>query len=108
MSDSDTTRYPATDPSGPPPSGPTPGPSTPPVTPTPPPPPPAWRPPAADPGRNGALIFGAVILVVGLWFFATNTLGLDLPDLDWGELWPIVLIGLGAWIVLNAIGRRSS
>jgi len=51
-------------------------------------------------------IFGAILLVIGLWFFATTTLDLDLPSLDWGVLWPLLLIGLGAWIVLGAMGRR--
>jgi hypothetical protein len=67
-----------------------------------------WRPPASDPGRNAALVFGVIILIVGLWYFATQTLDLDLPDLDWGQLWPVALIGLGVWIVLNALRRRSS
>jgi hypothetical protein len=48
-----------------------------------------------------------IILVVGLWFFATRTLGLDLPRLDWGQLWPILLIAIGGLIVLNAMRRRT-
>ena len=48
-----------------------------------------------------------IILVVGLWFFATQTLGLDLPRLDWAQLWPIVLIAIGGLIVLNAMQRRT-
>lgn len=71
------------------------------------PPPQAWRPPASDSGRNASLIFGAVILILGVWFFATNTLGLDLPDLDWGQLWPLILIAIGAWIVLTAMRQRA-
>jgi hypothetical protein len=53
-------------------------------------------------------VFGVIILIVGLWYFATQTLDLDLPDLDWGQLWPVALIGLGVWIVLNALRQRSS
>ena len=71
----------------------------------PPPPSPAWRPPSADHGRSASLILGVIIVIVGLWFFAEQTLGLDLPSLDWAELWPIVLIALGAWIVLGAVRR---
>ncbi len=52
-------------------------------------------------------MFGVIILLVGLWFFATQTLGIDLPRLDWGQLWPIVLIAIGALIVLNAMQRRT-
>ena len=80
--------------------------ATPPTAP-PPPTQPDWRPPPHDSGRNASLVFGVIILVVGLWFFATRTLGLDLPRLDWGQLWPIVLIAIGGLIVLNAMRRRT-
>ena len=74
---------------------------------SPPPPPPAWRPPPSDPGRNAWLIIGVIIVIVGAWFFATRTLGLELPRLDWGQLWPVLLILLGAWIVLSAFRQRT-
>lgn len=76
--------------------------------PTPPPAPrdPSWRPPQADHGRYASLVFGLIILVIGAWFFAEKTLGFDLPRLDWRQLWPILLIGLGAWIILGSMGRR--
>jgi hypothetical protein len=77
-----------------------------PDAPPPPTPPTAWRPPQADHGRNGSLVAGVIILLVGLWFFASRTLELDLPDLDWGRLWPVILIGLGVWIVLGAFRQR--
>jgi lipopolysaccharide export LptBFGC system permease protein LptF len=73
------------------------------------PPPPSQttrRPPPAERGRSASLIFGVIILVIGLWFFATKTLGLDLPDIEWGTLWPLLVIGLGAWIVFGAMGRN--
>lgn len=71
----------------------------------PPPLPPAWQPPPADHGRAAPMIAGVVILVIGLWFFATQTLGLDLPRLDWRELWPVILIVLGIWVVARSFGR---
>jgi hypothetical protein len=84
----------------------TPPPQPPPPLGAPPPPPPAWRPPPrTDRDRAGPLIIGVIILVVGLWFFATQTLGLDLPRLDWSRLWPLILIVVGIWIVLRAVGR---
>jgi uncharacterized integral membrane protein len=94
-----TTPDPAT--ATPPPAQPTPGPTH-----TPPPPPqPAWRPPPADHGRTASVIFGVIILLIGLWFFASQTLDLDLPDLEWGQLWPLILIAIGAWIVFGAMRR---
>ena len=94
---------PLAQPSPPPPTTPTPAPT---VTP-PPAPQPAWRPPPADHGRNASLIFGVIILLIGLWFFASRTLGLDLPDIEWSQLWPVLLIGVGAWIVIGATRRNT-
>ncbi len=79
--------------------------ATPAASPPPLPPPPAWRPRHERRDRNGSLFFGVIILVVGLWFFASQTLGLDLPRLDWDQLWPIIVIAVGAWIVLGSIRR---
>ena len=80
------------------------------ATPPPQPPPqsaPAWSPPRRERDRDGALIGGAIILLIGLWFFATTTLGLELPLIDWGQYWPVILIAIGLLIVLRAI-RRSA
>lgn len=69
-------------------------------------PPPAWRSRGDDPGRIGTIVFGAILLVIGLWFFADQTLGLDMPDLRWSQLWPFLLIALGAWIAIGSMRRR--
>lgn len=58
-----------------------------------------------DDGRAGSIVFGLALLGVGTWFFLEQTLGLDLPDLRWDELWPLILIGIGAWIVVGAMRR---
>jgi hypothetical protein len=63
-----------------------------------------WR--RDEPGRWGTIVFGVILLVVGLWFFADQTLGLDMPQLRWSQLWPVFLIGLGVWIALGSM-RRS-
>jgi hypothetical protein len=72
-------------------------------------PPPAARPRStrSDDGRLGSVIFGLILLGVGLWYFAEHTLGLDLPEIRWSEAWPLILIGIGAWIVIGAMRRRS-
>jgi hypothetical protein len=67
---------------------------------------PTWRSRRNDPGRTGTIVFGVILLAVGLWFFADQTLGLDMPRLSWSELWPVLLIGIGAWVVLGSM-RRS-
>ena len=67
-------------------------------------PPSHW--PSEDRRRWGPIAAGVVLLVVGLWFFADQTLGLDMPQLRWSQLWPLFLIGLGIWIALGSM-RRS-
>ncbi len=98
----------------PPPAVPSPEPQPPPTVspePTPslssPSPVPSWQPKAADQGRTASVLFGFVILAIGLWFFADHTLGLQLPRIRWNQLWPIVLIVIGAWIALGSMRRRS-
>lgn len=77
------------------------------TAPTPVPPPrPAWRTRDND-GRWGTVVFGVILVAVGLWFFADQTLGLDMPRLRWSELWPVLIIVLGGWIVLGSIRRDA-
>jgi cell wall-active antibiotic response 4TMS protein YvqF len=89
----------------------------PPATPPPPPidrsapsarpgPDPTWQPRGDSPGRTGTMVFGVILLGIGLWFFADQTLGLDMPRLRWSQLWPLFLIGLGVWIAAGSIRRR--
>jgi Domain of unknown function (DUF5668) len=66
-----------------------------------------WRTHDNDPGRVGTIVFGVILVAVGLWFFADQTLGLDMPRLRWSELWPILIIVLGGWIVLGSMRRKS-
>ena len=69
--------------------------------------PPDWRPPRSNDAGRGASIVGGLIMVgIGLWFFASQTLGLDLPRIDWRQAWPVILIVIGAWIVLGSLRRR--
>ena len=78
----------------------------PPIT-GPPPPLPVWRTRDRDPGRWGTIVFGVILVAVGLWFFADQTLGLDMPRLRWSELWPIFIIVLGGWIALGSMRRDT-
>src|SRR3954447_10454632 len=73
-----------------------------------PPPRSASRPPDPDHGRNASLILGVLFLIIGAWFFATTTLGLDPPDPDWGPFGPVILIVVGLAIVLRSLDRRRS
>jgi hypothetical protein len=55
----------------------------------------------------GALIFGAILLFVGGYYLLVNTFGVALPDLDWDQIWPIAVIGLGIVVVARAVQSRS-
>jgi uncharacterized integral membrane protein len=95
----DTTKMPTVD-------GPPAGTSLPRPTSPPPSPPPSSLPRRAR-DRSGALIGGTIILLIGLWFFATTTLGLELPRIDWHVYWPVILIVVGLLVILRAF-RRSA
>jgi len=60
-----------------------------------------------DRGRTASILFGLVILGIGLWFFAEHTLGIDLPRIRWSQVWPLILIGVGLWVVLGSMRRGS-
>jgi len=73
----------------------------------PPDPPPATRDRDTDHGRTASILFGLVILGFGLWFFVESTLGYDLPNIRWSQLWPVLLIVIGLWVVLGSMRRGS-
>jgi uncharacterized membrane protein len=90
---------------------PAPGASAPPT----PPPPPA--PPAAPPfdrrsdwdwrrdrrGGSGSIFIGLLFILLGIYFFARETLNIDLPEI--GSLWPVFVIALGVWLILGGLRR---
>ncbi len=56
----------------------------------------------------GALIFGAILLLVGGYYLLVNTFGVNLPELNWDQIWPIAVIGLGLAVVAKAVQSRAS
>ena len=53
--------------------------------------------------RNGALILGVILVVVGAWLLLRQFI----PALDLGRLWPIILVVAGGVLVVSAFWRRS-
>ncbi len=53
----------------------------------------------------GAVIIGALILVVGVYYLLDQTLGFNLPELNWDQIWPIAVIALGAGILWRSWAR---
>ena len=88
------------------PDDPSPVPPAPPVPPVPP-MPERRRREERDAGRTASVLFGLVILGLGLWFFAEVTLGYELPRISWSQIWPVSLIVVGLWVVLGSMRRGS-
>ena len=64
-----------------------------------------------QPPRNAdtaARVWGLVLIVVGAWFFAEFTLGMDLPAIPWRELWPLGLVVIGLVVIVRGMSRRSA
>ena len=94
-----------TQPAAPPPSSAPPPPSS-----SSPPPSRPWQAPETPKPRDLTLansVVGLVFLVIGIWYFLDTTLGLTMPDIAWGDLWPILLIVIGGAILYRAaVDRR--
>jgi phage shock protein C len=61
----------------------------------------AAEPARADDGRT-ALVIGGGLVVLGLWFLLREYL----PAIDWGLVWPLLLVAAGVVILLTATRRR--
>ena len=72
---------------------------------------PPWFPPRdqdrREPKANlAAIIVGLVILAAGVYFLLDRTLGVPMPPIRWGSLWPILLIVIGGIVLIRSIQRR--
>jgi phage shock protein C len=54
-------------------------------------------------GGTAGVVVGIGLVVIGVWFL----LGEYLPDIDWGLVWPLVLVGVGALILVTSMRRRE-
>ena len=59
------------------------------------------RAPAWNDGRAGIAV-GIGLVLLGVWFLAREYL----PAFNWGLVWPIILVGIGVVVLVNA-ARRS-
>ncbi len=74
---------------------------------------PPWFPPRdRDRGRRGergpqlvSIIVGLILVLVGVYYFLDRTLGIAMPPIAWGSLWPVLLILLGGLILLRSGDR---
>jgi hypothetical protein len=74
---------------------------------------PPWFPPRdRDRGRDRpssgfAIVVGLILIAIGAWYFLDRTLGLAMPRIQWGSLWPLILILIGGWILVRSFQRRA-
>ena len=55
----------------------------------------------------GGLILGGILLLVGIYYLLKNTIGFDLPELNWDIIWPIIVIAIGLAIVYSFVRSRT-
>jgi hypothetical protein len=55
---------------------------------------------------RGGIVFGVILLLVGGYYLLQQTLGLNLPDLNWDQLWPVIVMIIGGVILYSAWSRN--
>ena len=59
-------------------------------------------------GRSdGSLIFGLIVILVGVYYLAQNDLGLRI-DVNWDLVWPVIIVVIGGLVIDRALTRRDS
>lgn len=53
-------------------------------------------------GRAG-IVVGIGLVLIGLWFLLREYL----PEFDWSLIWPLVVVGIGAAILVTSMRRRE-
>ncbi|HUF05765.1 MAG TPA: PspC domain-containing protein [Candidatus Binatia bacterium] len=53
-------------------------------------------------GRAGILV-GIGLVLIGLWFLLREYL----PGINWGLIWPLIIVGIGAVILFGSLRRRN-
>ena len=66
-----------------------------------------WRPPKQRESNAPSIVIGAIFVVIGLWYFLDQTLALEMPRINWRDIWPIFLIAIGGIMLYRAAGRRT-
>lgn len=55
-----------------------------------------------DDGGRTALLVGGGLVLIGVWFLVREYL----PAINWGLIWPLLLVGAGVVILVGASRRR--
>jgi phage shock protein C len=60
-------------------------------------------PPKKEPRKKGSLIGGLVLITLGSLFLIDEFI----PNLDFGDLWPVILIVIGIGLLINTVIGRN-
>jgi phage shock protein PspC (stress-responsive transcriptional regulator) len=52
---------------------------------------------------NAGVLVGIGLVLIGAWFLVREYL----PEVDWGLIWPVVLVAVGALILFTSMRRRE-
>ena len=66
-----------------------------------------WRPPRSRESNIASMVVGIILLVIGVWYLLDQTLGIQMPRIDWGSFWPILLIAIGGIMLVRSARRRT-
>jgi phage shock protein PspC (stress-responsive transcriptional regulator) len=54
-------------------------------------------------GGSAGMVVGIGLVLLGVWFLLREYV----PAIDWGLIWPLVLVGIGALILVTSMRRRE-
>ena len=66
-----------------------------------------WRPPRERDSNVAAIVVGLILVAIGGWYFLEQTLGIRMPRISWRDIWPVVLIVLGVFVIVRSMTRRG-
>jgi hypothetical protein len=66
-----------------------------------------WRPPRERDSNLASIVIGLILVAIGAWYFLEQTLGIRLPRISWRDIWPVLLILLGVFVIIRTMSRRS-
>ena len=66
-----------------------------------------WRPPRSPESNVPSMVVGIILLGIGVWYLLDHTLGIVMPRIDWGDIWPIFLIAIGGIMLVRSARRRA-
>ena len=64
---------------------------------------PAAAPTSSGSGGRAGVVVGIGLVLIGVWFLLREYL----PAIDWGLIWPLVLVAIGALVVVTSLRRRE-